>query len=175
LAKLEERAAKLVGYAEMGGVLVAAQSQDMPGRYFKKGEQVGYVLENNALIARVVVPQDDIDLVKARFRSAELRFADSIDKGREAALVREPAGGVDELPTAALSLAGGGTIPTQANDPNGVKTTERVFMVDLALPSDTPPAAFGERVHVRFGHGWEPLAWQGLRRLRQLFLSRFGV
>ena len=175
LAKLEERAGKLVGYAEMDGVLVASQHQDMPGRYLKQGELAGYVLEKNALVARVVVSQDDIDLVKASFRTAELRFADWIGKGQAVSLVREPAGGVDELPTAALSLAGGGSIPTQPNDPSGVKTTERVFMVDLALPSDSPPAAFGERVHVRFGHGWEPLAWQGLRRLRQLFLSRFGV
>lgn len=175
LGKLEEQAAKLVGHAEADGVLVAAQSQDMPGRYLKKGELAGYVLEKNFLMARVVVPQDDIDLVRGSFRSAELRLADWVGRSHDVALVRQPAGGVDELPTAALGLAGGGRIPTQANDPNGVKTIERVFMVDLALPAETPPAAFGERVHVRFGHGWEPLAWQGLRRLRQLFLSRFGV
>ncbi|HZX33539.1 MAG TPA: peptidase M50 [Rhodocyclaceae bacterium] len=175
LAKLEERAAKLVGYSSTDGTLVAAQSQDMPGRYLKQGDLAGYVLEKQALIARVVVPQDDIDLVRARFGSAEMRFADWIGNSHDVVLVRPPAGGVDELPTAALSVAGGGLIPTMPNDPNGVKTIERIFMVDLALPAGMPPAAFGERVHVRFGHGWEPLAWQGMRRMRQLFLSRFGV
>lgn len=175
LAKLEERAAKLVGYAEMDGVLVAPQSQDMPGRHLRKGELAGYVLEKNALVARVVVPQDDIGLVRTSFRSAELRFADSIAQRHAVAMVREPAGGVDELPTAALGLSGGGQIPTVPADPDGLETTERIFMVDLALPADMPPAAFGERVHVRFSHAWEPLAQQGLRRLRQLFLSRFGV
>lgn len=175
LTKLEERAAKLIGHAEMDGVLVAPRAQDMPGAYLKKGELAGYVLEKNALVARVVVPQDDIDLVRASRRSSELRFADAIRWKHAVSVVREPAGGVDELPTAALGLPGGGPIPTMPNDPNGLKTTERAFLVDLALPPDMPPAAFGERVFVRFNHAWEPLFQQGLRRLRQLFLSRFGV
>lgn len=66
-------------------------------------------------------------------------------------------------------------MPTLPTDASGLKTVERVFMVDLHLPADAPPAAFGERVHVRFNHAWEPLVRQGARRLRQLFLSRFGV
>jgi putative peptide zinc metalloprotease protein len=175
LARIEERAAKLVGYAEADGVLTVSQSQDMTGRYFKKGELIGHVLERSALLARVVVPQDDIDLVRNRFRSAELRLADWITRSHDALLVRQAAGGIEELPTAALGLPGGGTIPTLPSDPNGVKTIGRVFALDLGLPTGALPAAFGERVHVRFDHGFEPLAWQGLRRLRQLFLGRFGV
>lgn len=175
LRKTEERAEKLVGHAEMDGVLVASQSQDMPGRYFKKGELIAYVLEKNALIARVVVPQNDIDLVRTRYHLAEFRFADWIVQSHDAGMVRQAVGGVDELPTAALGIQGGGEIPTIPSDTNGVKTMERVFMVDLALPASAPPSAFGERVYVRFDHGFEPLAWQGIRRLRQLFLSRFGV
>lgn len=175
LAKTEERAAKLVGYADADGVLVAAQAQDLPGRYFKKGELIGYVLERKDLIARVVVPQDDIDLVRTRYRAAELRLAESIGSAHPVSVVRPPAGAVEELPTAALSLANGGSIATAPSDANGLKTLERVFMVDLGLPPDVREATFGERVHVRFEHGTEPLAWQGLRRLRQLFLSRFGV
>lgn len=175
LAKLEERAAKMIGHAEKDGVVVSAQSQDLPGKYLKKGELVGYVLEKNDLLARVVIPQDDIDLIRQRFSSAQLRFSDHITQSHEVGLVRQPAGGVDELPSPALGVSGGGYIPTLPTDQNGVKTVERVFMIDLALPTEVPPAAFGERVYVRFGHGWEPLAWQAMRRLRQLFLSHFGV
>ena len=101
LAKLEERAGKLLAHAEIDGVLAAAASQDMPGRYLKKGELVGHVLERNALIVRVVVAQSDIDLVRAYFRSAELRLADEVGTRHAASLVRTPAGGVEALPTAA--------------------------------------------------------------------------
>lgn len=107
LRKTEERAEKLVGHAEMDGVLVASQSQDMPGRYFKKGELIAYVLEKNALIARVVVPQNDIDLVRTRYHLAEFRFAGWIVQSHDAGMVRQAVGGVDELPTAALGIQGG--------------------------------------------------------------------
>lgn len=175
LRRAEERAAKLIGYAEADGTLVVSSPQDMPGRYFKKGELLGYVLASSSLIARVVVPQDDIDLVRTRWKSAELRLAETLTHALPAALARQVPAAVDELPTAALSLSGGGTIPTVPSDTNGTKTIERVFLVDLGLPDDAQTTAFGERVHVRFHHGFEPLALQGLRRLRQLFLSQFNV
>jgi len=175
LRRTEERAAKLVGYAEADGTLVAPSPQDMPGRHFKKGELLGYVLEANSLIARVVVPQDDIDLVRTRWQSAELRLAETLMHTQPAALTRQVPAAVEELPSAALGLGGGGTIPTVPGDTNGIKTIERVFLVDLGLPDGVQASAFGERVHVRFHHGFEPLALQGLRRLRQLFLSHFNV
>jgi putative peptide zinc metalloprotease protein len=173
--QLEKRVADLVGYANTDGLFVAVQPQDLPGKYFKKGDLVGYVLERDALLARVVVDQDDIDLVRSRLVSIELRLSNRIVQSHQVNLAREAAGGIDELPSAALSLNGGGSIITAPNDPENLKTVERVFILDLALPRTVSDAMFGERVHVRFHHGSEPLAWQGLRRLRQLFLSRFSV
>jgi len=175
LRRVEERHARLVGYAETDGVVMAESPGDMPGRYFKKGDRVGYVLESGRLIARTVVTQDDIDLVRSRFRSAAIRYAELPGEAFPSRLARAVPGGVNELPTAALGMAGGGTVPTAPDDANGLRTLERVFLVDLDLPDATQPSAFGGRVHVRFDHGFEPLAWQGLRRLRQLFLGQFGV
>jgi len=176
LRRVEERSQKLVGYAGADGVLVAPRAAaDMPGQHFRKGELIGYVLEKNDLIARVAVQQDDIDLVRNRYRDASLRLAELIGSPYPAKLVRVTPGGTNELPTAALGVSGGGAIPTAPDDRNGVKTLERVFLLDLQLAPDILPVAFGERVFVRFEHGFEPLGLQGLRRLRQLFLSRFGV
>lgn len=175
LRRSEERLAHLVGYAETDGILITPKPQDMPGQYFKKGELLGYVLEKKQLIARVVVPQDDIYLVRSRLESLEVRLAELLTQTHPAKVLREVPGGVDELPTAALGMPGGGMIPTLPSDSNGVKTIDRVFLFDIALTEDLLPTAFGERVHVRFNLGLEPPAIQGLRRLRQLFLSRFGV
>ena len=112
--------------------------------------------------------------MRNRLQSGSLRRAELVGQTYHASLAREVPGGVEELPTAALGLSGGGVIPTAPNDPNGLKTIGRVFLIDLKLPAGTLPSAFGERVHVRFDHGFEPPFIQGLRRLRQLFLSRFG-
>ena len=175
LIRMEERVAKLMAYAETDGTLIVAKPGDMPGQYYKKGDLLGYVLERSQLVARVAVSQSDIDLVRTRFQSAQMRLASSIGEIHPLTLERELTGGVDQLPTTALSLSGGGLIPTLPNDPDGVKTIERVFLIDFRLAPGTRPSAFGERVHVRFNHGYEPAAAQALRRLRQLFLSRFGV
>ncbi|SFS14268.1 putative peptide zinc metalloprotease protein [Dyella sp. OK004] len=172
--RAQTRAARLAGQAETDGHLIVATAQDMPGRYYKKGDLLGYVLARDELMVRVVVQQDDIDLVHQRLHGVSLRLADSLGNVYASHVVRSFPGAVDELPTAALGLNGGGTIPTNPNDTNGVKALQRVFVLDLALPRDTSPS-FGERVHVRFEHGSEPLAFQMLRRLRQVFLSHFSV
>lgn len=114
------------------------------------------------MIARVVVQQDDIELVRNHWRAVELRFAESVQQEVQATWVREVQGGVEELPTAAFGLAAGGVVPTLPNDPNGVKTIGRIFLIDLKLPADTLPSAFDDRVHVRFDHGYETLALRGL-------------
>jgi putative peptide zinc metalloprotease protein len=174
LARSEQRSTRLVGAAASDGRLMAATPQDMPGRYYKKGDLLGYVLDRRALIVRVVVQQDDIELVHERLAGVRLRLSDSLNHVYVSRIVRSFPGGVEELPTAALGLNAGGSVPTQPSDPNGVKTLQRVFIVDLALPQDVTPM-FGERVYVRFEHGSESLARQAWRRLRQVFLSHFNV
>lgn len=174
LARSEQRTTRLVGAAASNGRLMAATPQDMPGRYYKKGDLLGYVLDRQALIVRVVVQQDDIELVHERLTGVRLRLSDTLEQVYVSHIVRSFPGGVEELPTAALGLNAGGSVPTQPNDPNGLKTLQRVFIVDLALPQDVTPM-FGERVYVRFEHGSESLARQAWRRLRQVFLSHFNV
>lgn len=174
LRQAQARVARLTGYAQNAGRLMAATPQDMPGQYFKKGELLGYVLRDDELLVRVIVDQDDVDLVHQQLRGVSLRLTDTLGQVWSSRIVRSFPGAVDELPTAALGLNGGGIVATSPNDPKGLKTLQRIFIVDLALPPHARPA-FGERVYVRFDHGSEPLARQGLRRLRQVFLSHFGV
>lgn len=175
LKRVQERHDRLILRSETDGILTAPRDQDINEQFFKKGELLAYVLDRHQLIARTVVTQDDIDLVRSRLKQAEIRFADAISESHTVKVIREMPGGINELPTAALSPNGGGLIATDPQDQNGLKTLERIFLLDLSLPADTPPSAFGERVYVRFDHRAEPLASQWYRRLRQLFLSRFNV
>jgi putative peptide zinc metalloprotease protein len=175
LEQVNERYEHLIVYSEIEGVLTVPKSQDMIGQHFKKGELLGYVMDRKQLVARVAVAQDNIDLVRTRFKAVELRFADSISSSYQVAVLREIPSALNKLPTAALSPNGGGKIPVDPNDSEGLKTLDRVFFVDLSLPPEAIPDAFGGRVYVRFDHIGEPLLGQMYRRLRQLFLSRFHV
>lgn len=173
--QVRERFEHLVVFSEVEGVLTVPNASDMSGQYFKKGELLGYLMDSEQLIARVAVAQENIDLVRARFKSVELRFADSVPDTYKVSVLREIPSALNELPTPALSTGGGGQIAVDPTDSQGLKTLERIFFVDLSLPSDARPTTFGGRVYVRFDHVAEPLISQAHRRLRQLFLSRFHV
>lgn len=175
LERVAERAARLTVVSQIDGVLTVPGMQDMSGKYFKKGELLGYILDRTQLLARVAVRQENIDLVRNRFREAELRFADAVPTTYRVLVLREVPSALNELPTAALGQNGGGQILVDPNDSKGVKTLDRVFYLDMTLPQHAIPSAFGGRVYVRFKHDGEPLLSQAYRRVRQLFLSHFHV
>jgi len=175
LARLEERIDHLVLVAGSAGRLVVPRASDIQGRWLRQGEQLGYVLDGQLRSVRVVVRQDDIGLVRNQLRQVRVRVADRLDEAHEARVVREVPGGSDRLPSRALAVAAGGRHATDPGDPDGLKTLNRVFQFELALPDSVAGLQLGTRVFVRFELAPEPAGRQIWRRLRQLFLSRFDV
>jgi putative peptide zinc metalloprotease protein len=173
-----ERLGQLVVASRAAGTFVLDQATDLPGRYLRKGELVGYVVPGSGparKLVRVVVTQDDIDLVRNRLRGVQARAAGHVDRVMPARVVREVPAARDHLPSNVLSSEGGGTIAADPREPHSGKTLATTFQFDLELPEDAPPLGFGTRVHVRFDLQPEPLAQQAFRRLRQLFLAQFHV
>ena len=147
----------------------------MSSQRHHKGESVGHVVTGEAPTVRVVVTQDDIDLVRAQLSGIAVRLAGRSDTEWPARMVREVPAGESSLPSMALSLENGGTVAVDARDPEQPKTLTKVFQVDLQLPEGARAALIGERAHVRFVHFDEPLGKQAWRRVRQLLLSRLAL
>ncbi|MDO9286641.1 MAG: hypothetical protein Q7U26_17245, partial [Aquabacterium sp.] len=61
------------------------------------------------------------------------------------------------------------------SDPQGLKTLQRVFQLDVQLSEAQAFLPLGARAWVRFDLEPEPLGRQAWRAVRQLFLSRFDV
>jgi len=175
LLEVKKRYEGIIVYANADGVITVQDSQDMEGQYYQKGALLGYVMNQENLVVRVAVLQDNIGLVKNQLESVELRYVDSVSNTYSVSVLREVPSALNELPTPALSPNGGGKIPVDPTDGQGLKTLDRVFFVDLTLPSEKAPNTFGNRVYIRFNHYTEPLIVQAFRRIRQLFLSRFNV
>ncbi len=174
LATATERATRLIARSRGEGVFAIVNPQDLPGRFVKEGQLLGYVLPPGSRVIRATVGQDDIDLVRNRIRRTFVKLADRLDETLPARIIREVPAGRDDLPSKALGGTGGGSIPGNPRDPQGTKTLQRVFQVDIELPSDLASAtAFGGRAFVRFDHHWEPVGQQIWRRVRQVVLSRF--
>lgn len=174
LERVRERGANLIARSQSAGVFTVPHYVDMPGRFFRKGELVAYVIEPSQPLARVIVHQGDVDVVRLATNQVEIRASDRIPEVLKAKVVRQVPGGGDQLPSKALSPEGGGTVPVDPRDPKGTKTIERVFQLELEMqaPQST---RYGGRVYVRFDHVPEPLAQQWYRGLRRLFLTRFNV
>jgi putative peptide zinc metalloprotease protein len=177
LADAEAREADLVVRSPADGVLLLPRpSADVPGTFVQRGEALAYVVDGATLTARVAVPQADVDLVRERSGEVQVRLAGAFDRVLPANVVREVPAATAELPSDALSLAGGGQFATDPRARNAQTAFQPLFVFDLELAASPGSAPrLGERVYVRFDHRATPLATQWYRRLRQLLLERLDV
>jgi len=176
LQRAVERVQGLRVAAASAGRFTVQQAADMPGRHLKQGAIIGYVIGREAPVVRVVLDQASVEPVAGHTRSVEIRMPGALNQPLPGYIVRQVPSGRGEVSSQALSAAGGGRVAVDPRDPDGRRTLERVFELDVgfvALPAG--PLPFGQRVHVRFDHPPEPLAMQAWRPLRRLFLRHFDV
>jgi len=176
LARAREQLEALTIRSPRAGVFIVPNRQDLPGRFVRKGQIVAYVINlSDHLTVRAVVSQDNIGLLREEIR--RVNVLETVWGGRdyEATLLRAVPGGSLKLPTAALGTAGGGSFAVDPRDPEGRQTLARVFEFEVALPDEARTRFLGNRVYVRFDHGYEPIGLQLYRSLRQLLLRQFGV
>ena len=174
LDRVREKLAELVIVSPTDGRYALAKAEDLPDRFLRQGEPLGYVVPEREATVRVLVAQESVDLVRSRTRAVEVRRAGAPAQTLSATVAREVPSGSHRLPNLALSSAGGGGVamdPRAAGEP---KALQKWFEFELRLP-ELRAATVGERVHVRFEHDAEPLAWRLYRWTRQLFMARFTV
>ena len=175
LMRLREREAELTIRAQSVGRFVGPQIEDMVGRYYPRGELLGYVIGEAEPLVRVIVAQDAVDKARLDTQRVRLKLAGQLDTAFEGRIIREVPAGEDLLPSRALTTEGGGQIAVDPRDQKNIKTFERMFQFDIALKDPNIVQYFGQRALVRFEHRPEPLALRWYRAGRLLFLSRFGV
>jgi putative peptide zinc metalloprotease protein len=173
LQRALERERELLVKSPADGVFALPLAGDLPGRFLKQGEQIGFVIPEGAIVARVVVPQETIDRVRSRTVHVTARLAERMGEEIQARVLREVPGASDRLPSLALSQLGGGDV---ALDPRtgSAKTLQTHFELEVELATRRPAGA-GGRVYVRFDHAPESIAQQGWRAAQQLYLKLFAV
>ena len=175
LARARERKGDVVIRGAAYGTLVAPHLADLVNQFVSQGQLMGYVVNSAITTARVVVPQSDIALVRANTEAVEVRLSSRPRRALPASIRREVPAATNRLPSAALGAAGGGPLPVDATDPEGLRTPQAVFQLELALLDEAGVRRIGERIYVRFDHGSEPLALRAFRALRRLLLRHIVV
>jgi putative peptide zinc metalloprotease protein len=173
LGRADERIGQLTVRAQLAGRLAMPRQVDLPGRFFRRGERIGYVLASEQIGVRAAVPEYEVDLMREATRRITVRLADSPGELLAAERVREVPAATNELPSAALGDRGGGSYVTDPADKDALHTLEPLVLIDVKLPAMNLQRV-GARAWVRFDHDAQPLAQQSYRRLRQLFLRHFN-
>lgn len=175
LQREKERAAQLTIYSQNDGVFILPRAEDLISRWLTQGSLVGYVVSFPLETIKVVVNQDIIGLIREKTHQVDVRFIELLDRTFSASIEHEAPAAKNRLPSVALGKAGGGEIAIDPTDQKGDKTFDSIFEIDLVLEQVPPIRNIGERVYVRFDHGYEPFIFQWYRKARQLFLRRFNV
>ena len=173
LAKIRGEIEDLTVRSEAVGTFTVPTPEDLPQKFVRKGELLAYILDNQRTTVRAAVSQPIIDLVQSRTETISVRLSENLDETVPARVIRAVPGASDELPARALGTSGGGQIAMDPRDAQGLKAAQKVFQLDLEIPSHSKLVNLGGRCYIRFDHGWTPLAMQFYFQLRQLFLSRF--
>jgi len=174
LARAREQQKELVLQSNTSGIVVLPQEEDLPGRFLRRGTPVGYILNQQQMRVRVLVPQADVERVRGDTQKVEIRLAEQISTVYPATVIREVPAASRELPSLALSLEGGGRFVLDPRESDRPMALERLFQFDIQLAGNISDKV-EERVFVRFEHSPEPLAWRWYRGIRRLLLSRFAI
>ncbi len=172
LDRAYERYQALRIISPLQGYFIFKDPVSLQGRFLRRGTLLGYVLNNKVLI-RVVVPQADIEKVRQDVQRIEIRLASDINKTFMAKIIGEVPAASRSLPSAVLSLEGGGLYALDPRQPDSLRVIENLFQFDLAMESQQV-IRIDERVFVRFIHHPEPLVYRWFRGLRRLLLSKFS-
>ncbi|MGN7805406.1 peptidase M50 [Ensifer sp. 22521] len=170
-----QRQENLIVRAPSSGTLILPDDRDLPGKFVRRGKVIAYVAHFDKPTIRVIVPEEDADLVRSQTRDVSLRFVEDFSKIYRAVVVREVPALTDTLPNAALSTAGGGAIALDPRDTSQRRVLANLLHLDLMLTESPTVPRIGGRVFVRFSHGSSPVASRIYRSTRQIFLRLFKV
>lgn len=175
LERAQLRVRELTLKSGADGIFILPEAENLPGKFVQRGELIGYVTDFADLTVRAIVSQNDVDRVRTRVQRVEVRAAHRVEEIVPARILREIPGATDQLPSLALSQAGGGHVGLDPAKPNEPRAIESLFLFDLELPRDYPVRRLGSRYYVRFVCEPEPLGLQWYRELRGLLLRRFAT
>lgn len=174
LAHATEKVDRLTVRSGTSGRLVLPDENDLKGRYVTQGTTVGYVTNDIGPSVKALVSLERVPFLR-NVDDVKIRVPSSARPVVEGKLVRIAPSATNQLPSPVLGTEGGGKIATQRDENEARISIGKYVLVDVEFTDNAGPSYIGQRVHVRFSHGWETLSDRVARSVRQLFLREFNV
>lgn len=157
------------------GQILIPDADDIEGRFVRQGELLGYIMDQQPPTIRVAIKQDNIGQLQQHIQDIKVKLASDLSTEYSAEILRQAPEATNNLPSAALSIRGGGKFILDPAYQDSLQSLQKTFQVDLKFNPQQQVALIGTRAYVRFNHGGEPLAKQWYRQIRQVFLRQFNV
>jgi putative peptide zinc metalloprotease protein len=157
------------------GNILLPEADDLPGRFVRQGELLGYILDDQPPTIRMAISQDNIGQLGQSIDNITVRLASDPHRDYSAEIIRQAPEATNQLPSAALTTTGGGRFIIDPGSKSGLTSLQKVFLVDLGFDPEKQNIPLGTRAYVRIDHGGEALARQWFRSIRQTFLRQFNV
>ena len=175
LEKAEEKYSRTLITSAVSGALYLPNSENMTGRYFRKGEVIGYILNDQNISVRTMLNQERVALLDQHVEKIELRLTRSPELIVTTDIERRVPAATQHLVSPALSRDGGGDLFTTQNQQGMLQLQEAAFDVELKLPQELRDSRVGDAVEIRFDHGNKSFAGLIYREIQLLLLRRFNV
>jgi putative peptide zinc metalloprotease protein len=170
----EEHLNALTIRSQSEGVFLLPDADNLPGRFVKRGQMLGYVVNYAELPLLVPVAEDSVDSVRYHTTDVEVRFVSNRNASYKGTIRRIVPATTRELPSAVLGTEGGGRIAMDPAERDRLMAFEKHFHVEIDL-HDAPRERLDERVYVLFIHEPEPLLRRWYRSVRRIFLRQLDV
>lgn len=158
--------------SESSGQLSLISAKDLPGRFVEKGDVVGYIIDFSQVNAQIIIPQSNISFVRSSTKRIEVKLNSNPGESLEAKMIRDVPLATNQLPSRVLGTQAGGSIAVDARDKEGKQSVSNFFKVEIALPMKLTGKYLGQRVSVRFIHGYESWGEKLLRKTREMIFSK---
>jgi putative peptide zinc metalloprotease protein len=160
--------------AQAEGIWTVRDAADLPGRFVRRGDLIGYVITDNDITVRGMIPESDIELVREHVTALHARKASDLSIALTPASWYVFPAATKEAVSEILTEAAGGDIvmdPAASDSPQALR---RYFIV--ALEFDRLPATHvDERIYLQFEHPPEAIIYRVYRLVRRTFLEYFDV
>lgn len=175
LERLKQRQAALSIRAQRSGVMALSSSQPVIGKLIKQGDLLAFLVDDSDLVVRAVIDQAAKGQVDRGVIRSTVRLADNFSKPLNSNVIQSVPAANNQLPSPLLADNGHSGIAVASKNGEELKTTERVFHVQLSLPTDSLAVGIGGRAYVSLQHQPESLGKRWWRSARQLLLKQITV
>lgn len=175
IERLEQRRAALNIRAQRTGVLALSSNQPIIGKLVKQGDLLAFLVDDTDLVVRAVIDQGAKGQVDRGVVRSTVRLADNFSKPLNSNIIQRVPAANNQLPSPLLAANGNSGIAVASQEGQELKTTERVFHVELSLPVDSLAVGIGGRAYVSLKHQPESLGKRWWRSARQLLLKQITV